>query len=209
MRIRSASASPRGCSTPERASNSSPARSARRITSTSRASRCRAKCSTTPSPPTSSRELDLTAYRRLERRAWACSGTRARRARRRATCSCSTSPTYDRVVNRRLSLPPRQHRAGRRLGRLADRRRNGALRAHGVFAGGQRQRWISSRAWNTAPAAGGSALVARRYVSNRDGDMDTSFLLQLELNGLSSVGVGADTFLERSIRGYSVSPPER
>lgn len=46
-------------------------------------------------------------------------------------------------------------------------------------------------------------LVTRRYVSNRDGDVDTSFLLQLELNGLSSVGVGADTFLERAIRGYS------
>ncbi|MFL6577343.1 MAG: LPS-assembly protein LptD [Povalibacter sp.] len=46
--------------------------------------------------------------------------------------------------------------------------------------------------------------VGRRYVSNRDGDVDTSFLLQLELNGLSSVGVGADAFLERSIGGYSV-----
>jgi LPS-assembly protein len=51
--------------------------------------------------------------------------------------------------------------------------------------------------------------VARRYVSDRTGDTDTSFLLQLELNGLSSVGVGADAFLERSIRGYSSSPPER
>jgi LPS-assembly protein len=50
--------------------------------------------------------------------------------------------------------------------------------------------------------------VARRYVSDRTGDTDTSFLLQLELNGLSSVGVGADAFLERSIRGYSSSPPE-
>jgi LPS-assembly protein len=51
--------------------------------------------------------------------------------------------------------------------------------------------------------------VARRYVSDRTGDTDTSFLLQLELNGLSSVGVGADAFLERAIRGYSASPPER
>ena len=51
-------------------------------------------------------------------------------------------------------------------------------------------------------------LVARRYVSNRTGDLDTSVLLQLELNGLSSVGVGADAFLERSIRGYSFSPPD-
>jgi LPS-assembly protein len=48
-------------------------------------------------------------------------------------------------------------------------------------------------------------LVGRRYVNNSKGDLDTSVLLQLELNGLSSVGTGADTFLERSIRGYSQS----
>jgi LPS-assembly protein len=46
-------------------------------------------------------------------------------------------------------------------------------------------------------------VVASRYVSDRTGDIDTSVLLQLELNGLSSVGDEADTFLERSIRGYS------
>ncbi|MGH8176816.1 MAG: LPS-assembly protein LptD [Steroidobacter sp.] len=51
-------------------------------------------------------------------------------------------------------------------------------------------------------------LVGRRYVSDRSGDRDTSILLQLELNGLSSVGVGANAFLERSIRGYSFSPPD-
>jgi LPS-assembly protein len=51
-------------------------------------------------------------------------------------------------------------------------------------------------------------LVGRRYVRSREGDMDTSILLQLELNGLSSVGTGADTFLERSIQGYSLRAPE-
>ena len=50
-------------------------------------------------------------------------------------------------------------------------------------------------------------LVGRRYVSDRTGDLDTSVLLQLELNGLSNVGVGANTFLERSIRGYSFDAP--
>jgi LPS-assembly protein len=50
-------------------------------------------------------------------------------------------------------------------------------------------------------------VVGRRYVSNRAGEMDTSVLLQLELNGLSSVGTGADTFLERSIGGYSPADP--
>jgi len=51
-------------------------------------------------------------------------------------------------------------------------------------------------------------LVARRYVSDRTGNRDTSVLLQLELNGLSNVGVGANAFLERSIRGYSFDSPQ-
>jgi LPS-assembly protein len=52
-------------------------------------------------------------------------------------------------------------------------------------------------------------MVARNYVRNRSGDTDSSILLQLELNGLSNVGVGADKFLERSIRGYSATPSTR
>jgi LPS-assembly protein len=51
-------------------------------------------------------------------------------------------------------------------------------------------------------------VVGRRNVSDRTGDLDTSILLQLELNGLSNVGVGADAFLEQSIRGYSIAAPE-
>ena len=46
-------------------------------------------------------------------------------------------------------------------------------------------------------------LLARKYVSNRTGESDNSILLQVELNGLSSVGTRSDTFLERGIRGYS------
>ena len=49
-------------------------------------------------------------------------------------------------------------------------------------------------------------LVARRYVSSRTGTRDTGVSLQLELNGLSSVGEKANAFLERSIRGYSATP---
>jgi LPS-assembly protein len=49
-------------------------------------------------------------------------------------------------------------------------------------------------------------LVARHYVSSRTGTRDTTISLQLELNGLSSVGERADTFLARSIRGYSTTP---
>jgi LPS-assembly protein len=44
--------------------------------------------------------------------------------------------------------------------------------------------------------------VARRFISSRTGEQDTGFYLQLELNGLASVGK-ADAFLERTIRGYS------
>ncbi len=50
-------------------------------------------------------------------------------------------------------------------------------------------------------------LVERRYLTNRNGGLDTSIALQLELMGLSSVGKRADSFLERSIRGYSTRDP--
>jgi LPS-assembly protein len=50
-------------------------------------------------------------------------------------------------------------------------------------------------------------VVQRRYVSNRNGGLDTSIALQLELTGLSSVGKREDSFLERSIRGYSTRDP--
>ncbi len=46
-------------------------------------------------------------------------------------------------------------------------------------------------------------LLARRHVSSRTGQRDTSFDVQLELKGLSSVGNKSGAFLERSIRGYS------
>jgi LPS-assembly protein len=45
--------------------------------------------------------------------------------------------------------------------------------------------------------------VARDYVGRRTGERDRSIYLQLELKGLSNVGLAADAFLERSIRGYS------
>ena len=45
--------------------------------------------------------------------------------------------------------------------------------------------------------------VARRFISNREGRQETSYYLQLELNGMASVGTSADAFLERTIRGYS------
>jgi len=50
-------------------------------------------------------------------------------------------------------------------------------------------------------------VVQRRYITNRNGGLDTSIALQLELTGLSSVGKRADSFLEQSIRGYSTRDP--
>jgi LPS-assembly protein len=49
-------------------------------------------------------------------------------------------------------------------------------------------------------------MLARDYVSSRTGLRDNSIGIELELNGLSSVGVAATAFLERSIRGYSSLP---
>jgi LPS-assembly protein len=52
-------------------------------------------------------------------------------------------------------------------------------------------------------------VVQRRYVrvTNNAAGLDTSYALQLELTGLSSVGKPANTFLEREIRGYSTRDP--
>ena len=58
-------------------------------------------------------------------------------------------------------------------------------------------------------ACWGLRLVLHRSVSSRTGATDSGFYLQLELNGLSSVGTRADAFLESSIRGYSASSANR
>jgi LPS-assembly protein len=51
-------------------------------------------------------------------------------------------------------------------------------------------------------------LISRRFVSSRSGASDTSFGLQLELKGLSSVGVDDEAFLRGAIRGYSALPSD-
>ena len=50
-------------------------------------------------------------------------------------------------------------------------------------------------------------MLQRRYVTNRDGGLNTSIALQLELTGLSSVGKRADAFLPKEIKGYSAHDP--
>ncbi len=55
----------------------------------------------------------------------------------------------------------------------------------------------------------GIRAVARDYVSRRSGERDRGIYLQLELKGLSNVGLAADAFLERAIRGYSPSRRSR
>jgi LPS-assembly protein len=49
-------------------------------------------------------------------------------------------------------------------------------------------------------------LITRRFVSSRTGDAETSFGIQLELKGLSNVGVDNEAFLRDAIRGYSALP---
>jgi len=50
-------------------------------------------------------------------------------------------------------------------------------------------------------------VLQRRYVTNREGGLNNSIALQLELTGLSSVGKRADSFLPREISGYSARDP--
>jgi LPS-assembly protein len=50
-------------------------------------------------------------------------------------------------------------------------------------------------------------IVQRRFVNNRDGSLDSSIAVQLELIGLSSVARPGNSFLERSIGGYSPYGP--
>jgi LPS-assembly protein len=50
-------------------------------------------------------------------------------------------------------------------------------------------------------------LITRRFVSSRSGDAETSFGIELELKGLSSVGVDNEAFLRDAIRGYSALSP--
>ncbi len=45
--------------------------------------------------------------------------------------------------------------------------------------------------------------VARRYVRNREGDMNNSFQLEFVLKGLSSIGQDTDRTLRRAILGYN------
>jgi hypothetical protein len=49
--------------------------------------------------------------------------------------------------------------------------------------------------------------ITRRFVSSRSGDEETSFGIELELKGLSSVGVDNEAFLREAIRGYSPLTP--
>ena len=51
----------------------------------------------------------------------------------------------------------------------------------------------------------GLRAVVRRSVSTRSGQQESGVYLQFELTGLSSVGTGADTFLQQSIQGYSAA----
>jgi LPS-assembly protein len=53
----------------------------------------------------------------------------------------------------------------------------------------------------------GVRILGRRSLSNSTGRQDTGIFVQLELNGLASVGSEAGTFLGSAIRGYSPTSP--
>jgi len=55
----------------------------------------------------------------------------------------------------------------------------------------------------------GLRLLARDSISARDGSRQSSWFVQLELKGLSSVGSGADSFLQGAIQGYSPASTNR
>ena len=44
--------------------------------------------------------------------------------------------------------------------------------------------------------------MARRYIRDRDGDLDDSLRLEIELKGLGSAGQKAERVLRRAILGY-------
>ena len=62
---------------------------------------------------------------------------------------------------------------------------------------------------STAAAAGTCGRWRGTTSAGAPGERDRSFFLQLELKGLSSVGLAADAFLEKAIRGYSTSGQRR
>ena len=101
-------------------------------------------------------ELDVTAFGDWNV-AWACSGIRARRARRKGDVQVQYKPEFDRVVNvgyrfRRGSIEQVDGSVG-----LADRRQLERLYAPRVFAGGQEIAGPVRGPRSTARAAGGSA----------------------------------------------------
>ena len=119
-------------------------------------------------------------------------------------CGCSTGPTPQRVVN----LGYRFQRDRLEAGRVS--RPPGRSTEHwSLFA-----RWTydlqekassTSPGSSTRPAAGGCAPWRGDSSPAAPASATAAIYLQLELNGLSSVGSAADAFLEQAIRGYSFS----
>jgi LPS-assembly protein len=48
----------------------------------------------------------------------------------------------------------------------------------------------------------GLQLVSRKFISRRSGESDSSFILQIELRGLSKIGSRASNVLKNGILGY-------
>ena len=152
-------------------------------------------------------ELDLTAYENWNIRAgvqWDPSDTRSQKG----DVSVQYRPANDRVAN--VGYRFRRNQIEQVDGSLAwPIAKNWSAYGRMVYSLEDRTTLDQFAGFEYRACCWRLRFVGRRYVSNRDGDSDTSFLLQLELNGLSSVGVGADAFLERSIGGYSIDADRR
>jgi LPS-assembly protein len=157
-------------------------------------------------------ELDVTAFQHWNVRVgtqWDTSRSRSEKA----DALIQYSPDPDRVVNfgyrfRRKPTIDLQQIESQRIEQL-----------DGSFAWPVARRWSLYGRWvyslednktierfagvEYRSCCWGVRVVTRRYLRNRQGDFESSIMLQLELNGLSNVGQEADAFLERSIRGYS------
>ena len=109
---------------------------------------------------------------------------------------------------RRLPAAARLHRAVRRVRGLADQASSWRGFGRWVYSMRDNQTLDQFVGLEYSSCCWALRLVTRRFVSSRTGDTDTSVGLQLELRGLSSVGVDNEAFLRSTIRGYSAVPTE-
>ena len=132
----------------------------------------------------------------------ACSGIPKTRAASVRSSACNTGRTAIASLNLAYRAQRDRLEQAEVSGAWPIGKRWNAYGARGLQPARRARCSSDSPASNTRPAAGACAPWRAASISNREGTQETGFYLQLELNGLSSVG-NADAFLEHTIRGYS------